>query len=70
MSYTHCSIIERSQLEILYRLEWTNREIGEKLGRHHSAIAREKNAEARTEPTQQMLHKQLIGTSSIFQAKG
>ena len=42
MNYTHFSIIERSQLEILHRLEWTNREIGKKLGRHHSAIAREK----------------------------
>ncbi len=42
MNYTHFSIIERSQLEILYRLKWTNREIGEELGRHHSAIAREK----------------------------
>jgi IS30 family transposase len=42
MNYTHFSIIERSQLEVLHRLGWTNREIGKNFGRHHSAIAREK----------------------------
>jgi IS30 family transposase len=42
MGYTHLSITERSQLEILNRLGWSNREIGKELGRHHSAIARER----------------------------
>jgi IS30 family transposase len=41
MGYTHLSITERSQLEILDRLVWSSREIGKELGRHHSAIARE-----------------------------
>jgi IS30 family transposase len=42
MGYTHLSITERSQLEILHRLEWSNREIGKALGRHHATIARER----------------------------
>ncbi|NMO96608.1 helix-turn-helix domain-containing protein, partial [Paenibacillus lemnae] len=42
MSYTHLSINERSQLELLLRLGWSNRAIGKELGRHHSAIARER----------------------------
>ncbi|CAM3618166.1 hypothetical protein MALU111345_14400 [Marinicrinis lubricantis] len=42
MSYTHLSITERSQLEVLIRIGWSNREIGRELGRHHSAIARER----------------------------
>jgi IS30 family transposase len=42
MGYTHLSITERSQLEILLRLGWSNRAIGKELGRHHSAIARER----------------------------
>ncbi|MBN2984150.1 MULTISPECIES: IS30 family transposase [Cohnella] len=41
MGYTHLSITERSQLEVLRRLGWSNRAIGKELGRHHSAIARE-----------------------------
>jgi IS30 family transposase len=41
MGYTHLSITERSQLEILDRLGWSKREIGKELGRHHSAIVRE-----------------------------
>jgi transposase, IS30 family len=43
MGYTHLSITERSQLEILQRLGWSNRAIGKELGRHHSTIARESN---------------------------
>jgi IS30 family transposase len=43
MGYTHLSITERSQLEILQRLGWSNRAIGKELGRHHSSIARERN---------------------------
>jgi IS30 family transposase len=43
MGYTHLSITERSQLEILFRLGWSDREIGKELGRHHSTIARERN---------------------------
>jgi IS30 family transposase len=42
MGYTHLSITERSQLEILLRLGWSNRTIGKELGRHHSTIARER----------------------------
>ncbi|PWV93824.1 IS30 family transposase [Paenibacillus cellulosilyticus] len=41
MSYSHLSIIERGQLETLNELGWTTREIGLKLKRHHSTIARE-----------------------------
>ncbi|GMK42867.1 IS30 family transposase [Paenibacillus sp. CCS19] len=41
MSYSHLSIIERGQLETLNELGWTTREIGQKLNRHHSTIARE-----------------------------
>jgi len=41
MGYTHLSITERSQLEVLLRLGWSTREIGKELERHHSAIARE-----------------------------
>ena len=37
MGYTHLNITERSQLEILLRLGWSNRAIGKELGRHHSA---------------------------------
>lgn len=42
MGYTHLSITERSQLEILLRLGWSNRAIGKELDRHHSTIARER----------------------------
>jgi transposase, IS30 family len=42
MGYTHLSITQRSQLEILLRLGWSNRAIGKELGRHHCAIARER----------------------------
>lgn len=45
MGYTHLSITERSKLEVLLRLGWTNREIGKELGRHHSSIARERKRE-------------------------
>ena len=41
MGYTHLSITERSQLEVLLRLGWSKRAIGKDLGRHHSAITRE-----------------------------
>lgn len=41
MSYSQLSIIERGQLETLNELGWTTREIGRKLKRHHSTIARE-----------------------------
>lgn len=41
MSYSHLSIVERGQLETLAELGWTTREIGRKLKRHHSTIARE-----------------------------
>ncbi len=41
MSYSHFNIIERGQLETLHGLGWTTREIGRKLNRHHSTIARE-----------------------------
>ncbi|MCZ8521890.1 MULTISPECIES: IS30 family transposase [Paenibacillus] len=41
MSYSHLSIIERGQLETLYRLGWSTRAIGRQLGRHHATIARE-----------------------------
>lgn len=34
MNYSHLSIIERGQLEMLYGLGWTARAIGLKLGRH------------------------------------
>ncbi|OAB41889.1 IS30 family transposase [Paenibacillus glacialis] len=43
MGYTHLNITERSQLEILLRLGWSDREIDKELGRHHSTIARERN---------------------------
>lgn len=42
MGYTHLSITERSKLEVLVRLGWSSRAIGAELGRHHSAIARER----------------------------
>lgn len=42
MGYTHINITERSQLERLLRLGWSNREIGKELGRHHFTIARER----------------------------
>jgi len=41
MSYSHLNIIERGQLEVLYRLGWSCRKIGRELGRHPSTIARE-----------------------------
>lgn len=43
MSYTHLSIIERSQLDILHRQGWTARAIAKEIGRHHSTVAREIN---------------------------
>jgi transposase, IS30 family len=41
MSYSHLSIVERSQLEALRRLGLSTRAIGRQLDRHHSTIARE-----------------------------
>lgn len=41
MNYSHLSIIDRGQLEILNRLGWSARAIARHLGRHHSTIARE-----------------------------
>jgi IS30 family transposase len=41
MSYTHLSIIERSQLEMLNRQGWTVRAITKEIGHHHSTVARE-----------------------------
>ena len=41
MGYHHFSIAERGQLDALYRLNWTTRQIAVHLGRHHSTIARE-----------------------------
>ena len=41
MGYHHFSIAERGQLDALYRLNWTTRQIAVHLGRHHSIIARE-----------------------------
>jgi len=41
MGYHHFSIAERGQLDALYRLKWTTRQIAVHLGRHHSTIARE-----------------------------
>ena len=43
MSYTHLSIIERSQLDILNRQGWTVRAIAQEIGRHPSTVAREMN---------------------------
>ena len=41
MGYHHFSIAERGQLDALYRLKWTTRQIAVHLGRHHATIARE-----------------------------
>ncbi|MFF2912249.1 IS30 family transposase [Paenibacillus sp. NPDC057934] len=41
MSYSLLSIVERGQLEILYRLGWSARAISRQLGRHHATISRE-----------------------------
>lgn len=41
MSYSHFTAIERGQLDVLHRLGWSTRAIGQKLGRHHSSVARE-----------------------------
>ncbi|KZE46133.1 transposase, partial [Brevibacillus parabrevis] len=41
MSYSHLTIIERGQLETLYRLGWSARAIARHLGRHHATISRE-----------------------------
>ncbi len=41
MGYYHFSIAERGQLDALYRLKWTTRQIAVHLGRHHATIARE-----------------------------
>jgi len=41
MGYHHFSIAERGQLDALYRLKWTTRQIAVHVGRHHSTIARE-----------------------------
>jgi IS30 family transposase len=43
MSYRHLTIDERIQLGLLKELGWSTRAIAEKLGRHHSTIARELN---------------------------
>lgn len=41
MGYHHFSIAERGQLDALYRLKWTTRQIAVHVGRHHSTIARD-----------------------------
>jgi IS30 family transposase len=41
MSYHHISTYERGKIEELKRLGFTSREIGMRIGRHHSSIARE-----------------------------
>lgn len=41
MSYSHITICERGKIEELNKLGFTSREIGIRLGRHHSSIARE-----------------------------
>jgi IS30 family transposase len=41
MSYSHLSIIERSQLEILHRQGKSARVIAKEIGRHHATISRE-----------------------------
>ena len=41
MSYHHISICERGKIEELSKLGFTSRQIGERLGRHHSSISRE-----------------------------
>lgn len=43
MSYSHLSIIERGQLQILLELGLSIRTIAKRLNRHHSTIAREVN---------------------------
>src|SRR4051794_17791066 len=41
MSYTHLTINERIQLDLLHGMGWSAREIAKKLERHPSTIARE-----------------------------
>jgi len=43
MSYTHITICERGKIEALNRLGFSSRQIGLRLGRHHSSISREIN---------------------------
>jgi len=43
MSYRHISICERGKIEELYKLGYSTHQIGNRLGRHHSSIARELN---------------------------
>ena len=41
MGYAHLTLIERGKLEAFLELNFSTREIAQKLGRHHSTIARE-----------------------------
>ena len=41
MSYHHISICERGKIEELNKLGYTSREIGNRIGRHHSSVSRE-----------------------------
>lgn len=41
MSYCHLTTFERGKIESYHKLDWSTREIGRVLNRHHSTIARE-----------------------------
>ena len=41
MSHHHFSLIERGKIEELNKLGYSSRAIGERIGRHHSSVARE-----------------------------
>ncbi len=41
MGYTHLTLIERGKLEAFLELNFSTRAIADKLGQHHSTIARE-----------------------------
>jgi len=48
MSYQHFTICERAKIEELRKLGFSNRQIGSRLGRHHSNISREINRLSQT----------------------
>lgn len=50
MSYHHISTYERGKIEELNKLGFTSREIGAKIGRHHSSVARELGRFKQNEP--------------------
>ena len=41
MSHHHFSLIERGKIEELHKLGYSSRAIGQRIGRHHSSVARE-----------------------------